>query len=196
MTTSALVSTPSLFLLTIALQLLTKEITLAVQTNTVYFEFSQPAFGNSSDDEAWADYQMEGTNFRFRLWANARSGQPKIILRLTGMNTVSNHQHDEINLGFRSNPTSGTVFNGVTCVIAGRDGAFVTTSPNPLNHKDWMARWRSWIGDLSLRELCIPVTHNSGMFRSSSKTLFGSPIITHSASPRASPSNRAGRTLL
>ncbi|KAK0639618.1 PLC-like phosphodiesterase [Cercophora newfieldiana] len=142
-------------------------------TNTVYFEFQEPSAGNWFDCEAWMEYQMEGTSHRFRIWANRKHGL-KLVLRLVGMNTVNNAQGEDIDLGFVQSPAPAPRFNGVTCIIAGRSGAFVTNaSRNPLNHKDWMARALWGIGDLTLREVCIPGTHNSGMFKSSWSTTLG-----------------------
>ncbi|KAM7207861.1 PLC-like phosphodiesterase, TIM beta/alpha-barrel-containing domain containing protein [Naviculisporaceae sp. PSN 640] len=138
-------------------------------TNTVYFEFQDPAFGNLADDEAWAYYQMEGTPYKFCLWANNKGGEPKIILQLTDMNSVSNHKNDKIKIGWRTNPARGDIFNGVTCIIAGHDGGFFTTSQNPLHHKAWMARSLHVIGDRTLREICLPASHNSGMFKITAK---------------------------
>lgn len=116
---------------------------------------------------------MEGTSYRFRIWANRRHS-PKLVLRLVGMNTVNNAQGTDIDLGFVASPAAPPRFNGVLCIIAGRSGAFVTSGARePLNHKDWMSRARWAIGERTLREICIPGTHNSGMFKSTWSTTLG-----------------------
>ncbi|KAK0622397.1 PLC-like phosphodiesterase [Immersiella caudata] len=155
----------------------------AFSTNTVYFEFHNPALGNWFDSEAWITYEMEGTNFRFCIWCHRKENGPRIILQLICMNTVTNKEGDKIDLGWVENPASSWKFNGVSCIISGRDGAFVTSAArNPLVHKNWMSRELHTIGGLTLREICIPGTHNSGMFKVSWRTPIAHKFVTQNQS--------------
>ncbi|KAI0104275.1 PLC-like phosphodiesterase [Nemania sp. FL0031] len=125
-----------------------------------YLEFEGLFFNIAA--EAWAEYLIEGTSSRFVVSLNRKSRYNKFSLILTNMSTLSDPQGAEFELGFVLNKHAQKYhYFGTTVIVAGVDGAFVTTSPN--NIGPWMSRSLSYLGERTLRQICMPGSHNSGV---------------------------------
>ncbi|KAI1269755.1 PLC-like phosphodiesterase [Xylariaceae sp. FL1019] len=129
-------------------------------------------FKKVSDSECWAEYQIQGTSSRFQVWLN-RKILPNWKLCLSQMKTLCDQTGTDVDLGFVNDKDVPEYhYNGTTLFITGVDGLFVTTSRNPV--APWMWRYKDLIGDRTLRQICMPGTHNSGTGRIT-RTAFGTP---------------------
>lgn len=98
----------------------------------------------------------------FTIWANYKTANRfSIGFTLSGMSTLNAPDKSVIPCGFAQNPQPFPSFNGTSLIMAGIDGSFVCTSSN--DSVPWMAHNLNWLGDRSLRHICLPGSHDSGM---------------------------------
>ena len=134
-------------------------------------EWDENIFDTTSDDGGEADYTIEGTSSSFEIQARYQHG-PNVNLYLSGMSTVSEAQGTTIDLGFVWNETTYPYYNAMTIIIAGVDGRFVCNSTNQLS-VPWLQMNFPTLGERSLRQICLPASHDSGMSTIGPHTFFG-----------------------
>ncbi|KAJ2981303.1 hypothetical protein NUW58_g6721 [Xylaria curta] len=131
-----------------------------------WFEFDTGFGMEGTDSEAWTEYFLEGTSNnskKFMLWLTRKSGWPTFKLLLTGMSTCHDSQGSEIDLGFQRAGTDKFHYDGTVAIVAGKEDAFVTTSRSVMG--SWMYASRHYLNERTLRQICMPGTHNSGMHK-------------------------------
>ena len=80
---------------------------------------------------------------------------------LNGMSVLNDPEQTTINLGFAQNPVQSPGYNGTSMILSGVDGAFVCSSPDAIG--PWMYQSLNYLGDRTLRHMCLPMSHDSGM---------------------------------
>ena len=130
-------------------------------TATVYVEWGQSIFKTQSDDSGVVTYTLSGTDLSFQLVASAGNGFDLSVV-LTSLSTPGNPQGSTINLEWNHD-------GFVNFILAGGPGSL--TSSNPPS--GWMQENLGLLGSQSLRHLCIPGSHDSGMSTFTSGTAFG-----------------------
>ncbi len=125
---------------------------------TVEFE------GGGSDATADASYQLEGTNTHFQLQALDSNGQ-QLQVDWTGT--------DARQYTIFPPPVNGTnivsvkwIQNGSVCILIQSKAAAIPSTPklNTLGTQ-WMEYYSDIINKLTLTEMCIPGTHDSGTYQ-------------------------------
>lgn len=84
-----------------------------------------------------------------------------------------------LDLGFVANPASGwKAWNGVSCIIGGADGAFIFSGTRDIGA--WLSESLEHLQDRTLRQICLPLSHDSGMHTMTNSTLFAtdSMVVT------------------
>ncbi|KAF8645875.1 hypothetical protein AX16_007533 [Volvariella volvacea WC 439] len=132
------------------------------QTSTPYIEWDQGIFKNQKDDSGEATYQLRGTSYQFQVQARAyKAGDFHLKVYFIGMSTQNNNQGTTLELGW--------VHDGsVNFILSGQNGNFCSSNP-PTN---WMQTNISTLGIRTLRRLCIPGSHDTGMSRLTGGTAF------------------------
>ena len=132
----------------------------AWSTATQYVEWDQGIFKTQSDDGAEATYTFEGCGRNFQVQARAKDGFTLLIAPLNLPN--ANPPHGEaINLGWKHDGC-------VSFIVAGQEGFFFTSR----SVGQWMQSGFALLGEHTLRELCLPGSHDSGMSVIQSSTAF------------------------
>lgn len=140
----------------------------------VYVEWSH-LIGDAGE----AEYTLNGTTSMFEI--QARSGDTfNIQVYLTNMSTQNNRKGSIIPLGWNH---GGCVY----FILSGFNN-FVSNNP-PV---DWLHSNLGTLGDRTLRHICMPGTHNSGMSVKTGGTLFGIEDITLTQSLSIGQQLRAG----
>jgi len=106
------------------------------------------------------------TPHSFEVQARSSDGY-KLQVELRSIATMGNRTGSTIRLGWKHN---GCVY----FILSGIEGQFTSTNP-PIA---WMQSNLGTLGHRSLRHLCIPGSHNSGMSRSNSGAVVNHWIIT------------------
>lgn len=135
-------------------------------TQTVYVEFSQGIFQTVSDDSGVVTYTLGSTGQSFQIQAGAGSGFDLRVV-LTDIATTGHPQGSTIDLGWAHN-------GSVNFILSGRQGSFASSGPPTA----WMKQNLGVLGSRTLRQLCIPGSHDSGMSTYTSGTAFASQCAT------------------
>ncbi|AKJ03289.1 hypothetical protein ATI61_11848 [Archangium gephyra] len=133
---------------------------------SVYVEWDQGVGKNVSDDAGEADYKLAGTNSSFQISASARSGFDLRVL-FTNLVTSGNPKNSSLRLGWRHD-------GNVNFILSGEEGAFSSSNPPT----SWMQDNLGRLGQRTLRELCMPGSHDAGMSVYTSGTAFASACNT------------------
>ncbi|KAE9363380.1 PLC-like phosphodiesterase [Stipitochalara longipes BDJ] len=136
-----------------------------------YVEWDGSIGDTESDDAAEADYSIQGTSSTFQIQAS----YPDFKINLIGMSTLSQSQQDQIDIGFVWNEVSYPAFDGNIVIISGVDGQFICNSTNQLR-VPWLQNNLPTLGSRSLRHLCLPASHDSGMSTIGYSTEFGTSL--------------------
>ncbi|MCC5625693.1 hypothetical protein [Nostoc sp. CHAB 5715] len=138
----------------------------AGSSTTVYVEWDQGVFDTQSDDAGEVTYTLNGTGLNFQVQASAGNGFD-LKIAFTNLATLGNPQGSTINLGWN--------WNGyVNFILSGEVNNF-TSSNLPTS---WMQNNLNILGSRSLRQLCIPGSHDSGMSNYTSGTTFATNCNT------------------
>lgn len=116
-------------------------------------QWSHESFVSSWSDRADVTYQLEGTDYQFHLQARIHSGFDLYV----SYTNLSNLGSNFIRLEWLD-ATSGYM----QFFLSGRDGKFVSTGSTS-GANCWMSENLDLLGDRTLRELCLPASHDSGM---------------------------------
>ena len=128
---------------------------------SVYVEWDQNIFHQQKDDAGEIDYTLDGTGKVFQIQARAQSGfDLKIYFR--DLETQSIRKGTTISLGWEHD-------GYVSFVLAGSVGHFISTGTDA---SSWMQNNLSTIGNRTLKEICIPGSHDSGMSEYNKGTAF------------------------
>ncbi|KAI0342816.1 PLC-like phosphodiesterase [Trametopsis cervina] len=127
---------------------------------SVYVEWGQNASETASDDGAEVRFAMQGTSHSFQMQARATTGF-NLQAMLDNLTTQGNPQGTVLDLGW--NHDSITPF-----ILSGTDGYFSSTNTPP----NWMQANLPSFGNRTIRHLCIPGSHDSGMSNITGKTAF------------------------
>lgn len=126
---------------------------IAAQTSiSVYIEWNQHFFNDSSDDAGEVVYSLEGTSDSFEIQASATSGFD-IKVYFANLKTYSNQNEALFSLGWQRK-------GYVSFILSGMQGKY---SSSNLNGSSWMQDNISFLGTKELSEICFPGTHHSGM---------------------------------
>lgn len=104
-----------------------------------------------ADDEGKATYTLGETGLNFQVQAPPRNKFP-LGIQLINFGTQGNPQGSTIN---RELAKDGYV----NFILSGEEGAFTSSNLS----SSWMQNYLSILGDRTLRQLCIPGSHDSGM---------------------------------
>ncbi|PHH90704.1 hypothetical protein CDD83_2891 [Cordyceps sp. RAO-2017] len=117
----------------------------------------RPVNWSPQDSAGEVQYYLSGTAQPMGFQVEYRSGMPHSVwVRFRGeLSTLNNARATEHELGDLEDP------GGVGFMLAGREGLFVSND-GPLN---WMQAMLPAIGHLPLRELAMPRSHNTGMWK-------------------------------
>ncbi|PRP70995.1 hypothetical protein BUE93_08535 [Chromobacterium amazonense] len=135
---------------------------------TVYVEWDQSIFHHTSDDGGEATYSMSagGVPLSFQVQARASNGF-NLQIAFLNIATQNNPQGSVLPLGWDHD-------GYVNFILAGQIGSF--TSSNPLT--SWMQSNLTLLRQRTLRQLCLPGSHDSGMSQNHAHTAFGQPCNT------------------
>jgi len=144
----------------------------AWKTAQVYVEWDQNAFDSQSDDAGEVVYSLNGTPFTFQVQARNTNGFD-LQVYFTNLATSGNPQGSTLSLGWSHD-------GSVAFVLAGESGNF-TANVVPAG---WMQHNLGQLGGRTLRQLCIPGSHDSGMSVVNGRTAFAFPcsVITQTTS--------------
>lgn len=125
------------------------DVITAGSTATVYVEWVE--WARPASQYGYVTFYLEGTDQSFRIAANAVGGY-NLRVGFTNLSTLGNPQGSVIDLGWKHNGYHYFILSGVV-------GSF--TSSRPPNA--WMHESLGLLGNRSLRNLCIPGSHDAGM---------------------------------
>lgn len=126
----------------------------------VYIEWDQNIIVTQSDDAGEVTYTLDGTAWSFQIQARATTGFN--LQAAMSVPTQGNAPNAVIPIGFN--------WNGyVVFALAGTNGNFVTNTPAGA----WLQANLGMLGGRTLRELCMPGAHDSGMSMLSGSTAAG-----------------------
>ncbi len=135
--------------------------TVAAGTSvTVYVEWNDSWIHTTSDDAGEATYSLSGTGHSFQIQARAQHGF-NLQVELTSISTMGHAQGSVIPLGWKHD-------GYVDFILAGEEGNFISNNMPTA----WMQSNVNVLGDKTLRELCIPGSHDAGMSTYTSGTAF------------------------
>lgn len=126
----------------------------AGESATVYVEWrdrTDNLFNTTSDDSGQVTYTLNGTDQNFQVQASAKNGFDLRVV-LTNIATSGNPQGSAINLGWKHD-------GYVNFILSGETGNF-TSSNLPTS---WMQNNLNILGNRTLRQLCMPGSHDAGM---------------------------------
>lgn len=135
-------------------------------TASVYVEWSQGIFDTVSDDAGEVTYTLGPSGANFQVQARAANGFDLRVV-LTNIATSGNPSGSTIDLGWNHNGT-------VNFILGGKEGSYTSSNPPAA----WMQQNIGQLGGRSLRHLCIPGSHDSGMSVYTSGTAFAFPCST------------------
>ncbi|KAF2090633.1 PLC-like phosphodiesterase, partial [Saccharata proteae CBS 121410] len=121
------------------------------QSSSVYVEWEQGLGKDQNDDGGEANYTLEGTSAGFQVQARNPDGF-NIQVLLSEIETENNPLGTTISLGWNHDKS-------VNFVLSGTDGSYSSNNPSV----DWMQQNLDTLGDRTLRHLCMPGSHDSGM---------------------------------
>jgi len=123
----------------------------AMSSASVYVEWNEAPFHEWGDDGGEAAYQLQGTDLEFQVQARGRN-EFHLQIAFTDIATHGNPKGSVLNLGW--------IHNGaVNFILSGEPGCLNSSNP-PIS---WMQSNMSLLQERTLREICIPGSHDSGM---------------------------------
>lgn len=125
----------------------------------VYVEWDGDVFSSTSDDAGEATYTLGETDLNFQVQARASSGFT-LQIAFENLATPGNPQGSILNLGWNHD-------GYVNFILSGQEGNF-TSSNLPTS---WMQDNLTILGSRSLRQICIPGSHDAGMSVRASSTV-------------------------
>lgn len=129
-------------------------------TATVYVEWDQHIFHTESDDSGSADYALNGTSYTFQIQARAKDGFNLSVV-FTNLSTSGSANGSTLPLGWKNDGT-------VAFVLAGDASGFMSN----LMPTAWMQGNLKRLGGRTLRQICIPGSHDAGMSQLNDTTAF------------------------
>lgn len=133
-------------------------------------EFDDTPF-RAGTDETWALYDIEGTPENFYVRLDHRKGYNQFSVQMSSPILVTAPASKIIDQGWIQNRGEDmslrAYFNGTVIIISGV-GPFAVSAPGE-GSGAWMSMSLGWLGTRSLRRICMPGTHNSGVTKSSVK---------------------------
>ncbi|KAF9815981.1 hypothetical protein IEO21_04308 [Rhodonia placenta] len=135
----------------------------AYSSVSIYVEWVGDIFEDVNDDSGDATYILSGTSYSFQIQARWRFLQ----VQLQTMATVGNAQGSTIGLGWKHNGV-------IPFILSGSEGGFSSSNPPSA----WMQSNIARLGPHPLRHLCIPGSHDSGMYRLTGGTAFSNTSNT------------------
>jgi hypothetical protein len=138
----------------------------AGSTASVYVEWSEGIFEHKGDDAGEVTYTLGPSGANFQVQARAGNGFDLRVV-LTGIATTGNPKGSTIDLGWQHD-------GNVTFILAGKEGSYTSSNPPAA----WMQQNLGVLGGRSLRHLCIPGSHDSGMSVYTSGTAFATRCNT------------------
>lgn len=121
------------------------------KSNKVYVEWGTS--GNTRDDAGEAYYKLAGTSDTFQIQAKKPSDY-HLYINLDGMSTKTNQKGASIDQGFRHDAAVNWI------ISADESGALWSNSAPPI---DWMQQNLGSLGNRTLKEICMPGSHDAGM---------------------------------
>ncbi|KAF2473247.1 PLC-like phosphodiesterase [Lindgomyces ingoldianus] len=109
--------------------------------------------GHTGDDAGEAYYKLAGTSNTFQVQARKPSGY-KLTINLDGMSTKTSQKGSNIDLGFRH--------DAAVNFIVSQDEAGQFWS-NTGTTTDWMQQGLGSLGNRTLKQICMPGSHDAGM---------------------------------
>lgn len=134
----------------------------AGQTAHVYLEWNQGVFSKTSDDSGDVTYGIDGASHSFDVHARATHGFNLSVV-LSNLATSGSPQGSTIDLGWKHD-------GSVPFVLAGTVGNFSSN----IMPTGWMEANMGTLGNRTLRQLCIPGSHDAGMSVCEHATAFAS----------------------
>lgn len=129
-------------------------------TATVYVEWDQGIFDTQSDDAGEANYALSGTPYTFEIRARAKDGF-NLSAAFTNLSTSGNTTGSTLDLGWIHDGT-------VAFVLAGDASGFISNNMPTA----WMQGNLRRLGGRTLRQICIPGSHDAGMSELNGSTAF------------------------
>lgn len=131
-------------------------------------QWSRQSLTTSWSDSADVTYQLEGTDYRFQLHARTHFGTD-LYVSYTDLSNLGSHF---IRLEWLD------VANGyMQFFLCGRENKFVSTGSTS-GANCWMFENLDILGDRTLRELCLPASHDSGMSEINWRSVFSTSSNT------------------
>lgn len=124
-------------------------------------QWSNQSFITNWNDKGDVSYELVGTNYSFDIIARIDSGFDIYVV----YSTLSNLGNNRIKLEWLDERTGYIQF-----FLSGRIGKFVSTGS--IAGTNWMSANLDILGDLTLKELCLPGSHDSGMSEVKWQTVF------------------------
>ncbi|AXG69832.1 hypothetical protein KORDIASMS9_02060 [Kordia sp. SMS9] len=149
---------------------------IAAQTSiSVYIEWNQHFFNDSSDDAGEVVYSLEGTSDFFEIQASATSGFD-IKVYFANLKIYSNQNEALFSLGWQRK-------GYVSFILSGMQGKYSSTN---LNGSSWMQDNISILGTKELSEICMLGARHAGMNVRTSNTFGASDcnVITQTRNIR------------
>lgn len=135
----------------------------AKSTATIHVKWKEGVFVTESDSSGGASYKLLGTDATFQVQARAQGrGKYHLQVVLDGLATQNNAKGSTIPLGFRKD-------GFVKFVLSGKAGNFTSNNP-PV---DWMHSNLATLDSRSIRQICMPGSHDAGMSVRNGGTVFG-----------------------
>jgi len=129
----------------------------------VYIEWNENISVNKSQNRGDVTFSIDSTPSSFDLQARYEDGDPRVNIYLSGMSTMSEAYGAIVNLGYVSNKRPYPRYNAIPFIIAGTDGRFICNSPNRLS-PSWLQLNLPMLGQRTLRQICLPESHDTGMW--------------------------------
>lgn len=123
----------------------------------------------SADSAGEAYYRMEGTSNTFIVKISARRGE-NVKIQLDGMATHDYARGSVIDLGYRGSGSDVWHFiGGLNWVLTGNEDIGYWTGANP-SLEPWMSTFIDKLGERKLKHICMPGSHDAGMYKLNGKT--------------------------
>ena len=142
-----------------------------------YVEWDQGAFKHVGDDGGDAWLQLPDGS-RFDVKATTQTSQPRPFMAKINYSSIvvaNNVQNQDILLATLYSPPS-TQWIWANCILSGETGGNQFWGANPPSN--WMHQMLGKLGSLTLRQLCLPFSHDAGMSVINGETGFSNSANT------------------
>ena len=139
----------------------------AMKSADVYIEWNEGLWARWQDDSGEVVYTLRGSKHSFEIQARVIDERYHLQVAFTNLETQGNPRDSTIDLGWNWD-------SYVTFVLAGSEGDFISTNPPAA----WMQNNLSTLGKLPLKHLCMPGTHDAGMWMVDGGTAFAGKTTT------------------